>query len=324
MTILATIRMKIRPYRYLGAAALVLLALGIRFAIGNALAGYPYLTFYPIVAVAAVVCGWKSGAFASVLSLLIAWFFFVPEVWSFQLVSLSDGIALIGFAVFAPSIVFMVALLEQEERRRTEAAQQADLLFRELKHRVANVLQLSASLLTFRSRQTNSEASTALLEAATQIKLIAAFHERIAAANGNVSIVEPLKELCQTVTNLAPGVRCDVRCDAISLHSDTVLPLALVIHELLTNAIEHAYDDPSQGRLSVSVEQLDGALQIEIADDGRGLPGGFAIANSSRQGLHLVNALVRQMGGTFTLLPRSPAPGTMARIRLPAGSAKVH
>lgn len=315
---LSRVRSALGAWRYAVALAIVGLALSIRLALSPSLEGYAFLTFFPAVTAAAVVGGWRAGAVATAASIVAAWFVLLPPAWSFALHQFSEAVALAGFAASCALIVFLVALLEQEERAHAEAAERANLLFRELKHRVGNVLQLAIGLLRLRGRDLDDKAREALDQAAAQLQLIGEVHDRIAGAEGNVRIDEPLRELCSRVVGTLPGRQCRVRCDRVVLPRDMLIPLALAIHELIMNALEHGFAGRDAGSLDVSVAATaDGGWRIEIVDDGCGLPPNFDAAAGPRQGLKLVAALVQQAGGTFVLANRTGAAGAVARIDIP-------
>lgn len=319
MPALSRIRAALGAWRYALAVAVVALALAIRIAVGANISGYAFLTFFPAVTAAAVIGGWRSGAVASVLSLVAAWVALVPPAWTVAMPATSDVLAMVGFGASCTLIVYLVALLEAEERAHVEAARRAELLLRELRHRVANILQLAIGLLRLRGRDLDKKGREAVDAAAEQLQLIHTVHDRIAGADGDVLIDEPLRELCSRVVGAMPGRACSVTCERMVLPRDMLIPLALAIHELLMNALEHAFAGRDSGQLSVVVtgSARDG-WRIEIADDGCGLPAGFDVAAGRRQGLKLVAALVQQAGGAFTIANRPDAAGAVARIELPA------
>jgi two-component sensor histidine kinase len=97
-------------------------------------------------------------------------------------------------------------------------------------------------------------------------------------------------------------------------------PLAMVLTELMQNAVEHAFAPGAAGRVTIRPVWLDGGLCVDVDDDGAGFPPGFDPAASPRLGLQIARTLVQgELGGRLELLPR-PGGGTRARIRLPPGA----
>jgi two-component sensor histidine kinase len=122
----------------------------------------------------------------------------------------------------------------------------------------------------------------------------------------------------------------DVRGDAGDLRGDVATALAVVLNELMQNAVDHAFPrdgaGPVQGRVVVTLARLDGELVVEVVDDGVGLPNGFSLEGSKGLGLSIVQALVSgELGGSMELGPgERNAGGTHVRLRLPvAPSAPV-
>jgi two-component sensor histidine kinase len=97
-------------------------------------------------------------------------------------------------------------------------------------------------------------------------------------------------------------------------------PLSLVLTELLQNALEHGLAGRS-GDVQIAVRRLAATLEIDVADDGTGLPAGFTLAGSPRLGLQIVRTLVEgDLHGELTLCDR-PGGGTIARLRIPVPDA---
>jgi two-component sensor histidine kinase len=107
-------------------------------------------------------------------------------------------------------------------------------------------------------------------------------------------------------------IRLDMRIANILLDVNTAIPLGLIINELLSNAIEHAFPDGRVGEIRVRLIALDpGQFELIVEDDGVGLPQGFDISGSETLGLQLVCLLVKQLDGTVAADSKG---GTRIRI----------
>jgi len=133
-----------------------------------------------------------------------------------------------------------------------------------------------------------------------------------------------------------PDVRIDfeVEGDAGELRGEVATPLAVVLNELMQNAVDHAFPrdgrGPTKGRVLVRLARLDGELSVDVVDDGVGLPLGFDLDQSKGLGLSIVQALMTgELGGSIELGPAEVATtggsdGTRAQLRVPlAPSAPV-
>jgi two-component sensor histidine kinase len=211
-------------------------------------------------------------------------------------------------------------------RRRDRLLLSKDAAIREVHHRVKNNLQTISSLLRLQSRRLEDRAArVALLEAERRIRAIALVHEILAREPGEQvpfkEIVPALVQLAKDANVSSEYVDIQVAGDAGDLVADIATPLAVVIAELLQNAVEHAFTDPEQQELIVYLTlESDGVeLSVEIRDNGRGFPEGFDIDGTRSLGLAIVRDLVRsQLGGSISV--RSEG-GAVVRITVPLGAA---
>ncbi|MBZ5734287.1 PAS domain-containing sensor histidine kinase [Nocardioides sp. TRM66260-LWL] len=243
----------------------------------------------------------------------------------------TDGVALIARAIpLRPQgeHIGAVVLVRDvtELRRRDRELITKDATIREIHHRVKNNLQTVAALLRLQARRIDSpDAKGALEEAVRRVGSIAIVHETLSqAGEGSVDFDEIADRLTSMVGEVsALGSRVRVRREGGfgSLASETATPVAMVLTELLQNAVEHGYGDDGAadggGTIRVVVERPEGRLRVEIVDDGRGLPEGFDLDRSTNLGLSIVRTLVEsELGGRLTLGPGDPG-GTRAVVDVP-------
>ncbi len=190
-----------------------------------------------------------------------------------------------------------------ELRRRDRLLLSKDATIREIHHRVKNNLQTISSLLRLQGRRLESpEAKGAIEESVRRIRSIALVHETLSREAGDdVAFIEIVRPLVRMVEEglLSPDhpVRFTVTGDAGSLPAYVATPLAVVINELLQNAVDHAFPDDLDlteraGSVEVALENEVGQLCVRVTDDGVGLPEGFALDSSPGLGLSIVRTLV--------------------------------
>jgi len=194
-------------------------------------------------------------------------------------------------------------------------------VIREMHHRVKNNLQTVAMLLRLQLRDGREVSGREVLtETITRILSIAAVHEILSVEGFRlVNLRQLLERVAQNVTQTmaAPALRLAVSVtgEDVYLNSHQATSLALVVNELLQNAIEHAFPDRTEGRVEIRLAQRDGGLVLEVQDDGRGLPPGFEPTAGDDLGLKIVHALVTEdLGGAITF---SRQDGTRAVITVP-------
>ena len=202
-------------------------------------------------------------------------------------------------------------------------------MIQEIHHRVKNNLQTIAALLRLQARRTpNPEVADQLRESVGRIISIAVVHEFLSKEeNSVINIHEVSNRILGEVRN---GVLDHTRPINLSLEGTRsfMLPAqqatscALIINELVQNAVEHAFIGLPGGSIVVRLAEQGDSLYIEISDDGRGLPEGGA--HEAGLGLQIVRSLVREdLKGQFELLPKSEGSGVQAVVSFPKWRAKA-
>jgi two-component sensor histidine kinase len=210
-------------------------------------------------------------------------------------------------------------------RRRDRLLLSKDATIREVHHRVKNNLQTISSLLRLQARRLPSgDGRSALDEAERRIRSISLVHDILAREVGERvlfdEIIEPLVRMAREGA-LSPDGDIDFRVegDAGELAAEVATPLALVLNELLQNAAEHAFVDgrarDGVGSVVVRLDNDGETLSVEVRDNGKGMPEGFAIEGTDSLGLSIVRDLVSgQLGGTISTRRDN---GTVVALEIP-------
>ena len=217
-------------------------------------------------------------------------------------------------------------------RRRDRELVTKDATIREIHHRVKNNLQTVAALLRLQARRIDETAAkSALDEAVRRVGSIALVHEILSqqAVEDNVEFDEIADRLALMVGEVtAVGVTARVRREGSfgPLPSEVATPLAMVLTELLQNAVEHGYPDPAtggEGRIVLDVRRPQGRLVVTVDDDGQGLPAGFDLETSTNLGLSIVRTLVEsELSGSLELGARPGQRGARAVVDVPVVSRR--
>jgi two-component sensor histidine kinase len=196
------------------------------------------------------------------------------------------------------------------DRKAAEAAQEA--LLYEVNHRTKNNLQLVSSLLAVQAIQSKDpEVKRGLADARARIEVVASIHRSLyqTATHNQVEICGYIRSLgASALASLEHGGRIGFELDCgkeIVLPLTQAVPLALIVNELVTNAVKYAWDTDETGTIGVLVEERDGGLRVEITDNGRGLPEDFNLARSTGVGMRIVSALVKQLRAKFEVVPQN-------------------
>jgi two-component system, sensor histidine kinase PdtaS len=219
------------------------------------------------------------------------------------------------------------ASLTQALAERDALIQRKDLLMREVDHRVKNSLQMVLSLLRIQtSKQTDSRTRQVLQTAGMRIQAIAQVHTMLYARSNaeSVRFDDYLEEICTFLgATLGASERRRallVEAAPVELPPDLAIPLALITTELVTNSFRHAFGG-KPGTVWVQFRRNpDDALELTVADDGRGLPADFDLHKAEGLGLQVVTAMVEQLGATFDIGRQA---GARFTLTLPAKERPV-
>jgi two-component sensor histidine kinase len=190
-------------------------------------------------------------------------------------------------------------LVDVSERKQAETQQR--ILLDELNHRVKNNMMMLKSLLSVAARTSkSSEARTVLDEASKRVAAMAAAQRVLYGTPDAVNFgAEPfLGAVCETAKQMfPPSVNLDCQADSIQLPNDIAMPLALIVNELLINAVKYGLPGSGRGIIRVSIRRSGEGISVVVEDEGPGFEIGSV--RSSASGLRLVEGLVRQIGGSF-------------------------
>ncbi|RJP75258.1 MAG: PAS domain S-box protein [Candidatus Zixiibacteriota bacterium] len=213
------------------------------------------------------------------------------------------------------------------DRKRAEELTRAALLeketlLKEIHHRIKNNLQIVYALLNLQSRNLKPEnVQQALKDSQNRVKSIALIHEKLYRSEdlSHINFADYIQVL---TTNLmrsfgaeTRGVALDLEADPVFLNVDTALPCSLLLNELLTNCLRHAFPGERPGRIQVKFHRVEPEkLTLSVRDDGVGLPPDLDYRRTESLGLQLVNTLAQQLGGTLEV---SSDGGTEVRLAFP-------
>ena len=216
-----------------------------------------------------------------------------------------------------------------ELRRRDRQLISKDATIREIHHRVKNNLQTISSLLRIQGRRLDSdEAQMALNESVRRIGAIAIVHETLAVSQeGEVTFGEVMRPLVELVkeglSSPVKPISIEVSGDTGLLPSEVTTTLAVVVTELLQNALDHGFKaalgEFEDGRVDVVLSKNEEAVMVEVSDNGVGLPEGFDIENNVGLGLTIVKTFIQQeLEGSLNVVSNGTGKGVGFQIYLPS------
>ncbi len=209
------------------------------------------------------------------------------------------------------------------EERVARSLAEKEVLLREVHHRVKNNLQIMASLLSLQSLYVRDEADAELFRSSQdRILSMAAIHELLYQRE-DLAAVDLGEYLASLVGNLSEtaeraGIEIIVRAEAAAVTPEKALPLGLIVNELITNSVKYAFPRPADGpeapAVFVTLTRDGLSLELEVRDNGIGLPPGVDPAAAQSLGFSLVRSLSAQLGGSVAF---TRSDGFAVRLRAP-------
>lgn len=189
---------------------------------------------------------------------------------------------------------------KEAESSLKQSLKEKELLLREVHHRVKNNLQVITSLLRLQSASVKDpEMLEIFKESQNRIRSMALIHERLYRSKDLESIdfkdyLEGLiKGLFRSYANRA-DLETVVEIDEVHLGIDQAIPCGLMVNELVSNAIKHAFPKGRKGKITVALGEKDGQFELDVRDDGIGFPDGFEIEDSDTLGMQMIQMLAEE------------------------------
>ena len=230
--------------------------------------------------------------------------------------------------VFVLASVVDITERKTQEQQLLAALKEKELMLAEIHHRVKNNLQIIDSLLGMQSDTLDDERLIAALrESQNRVKSMSLIHQTLYESRdfSRVNMAEVLRSLADNLlvsyaidTDLIQ-VRFDL--EEVYLPINTSIPLSLMVNEICSNALKHAFPSAGSGVLVVSLRALDNDwLQLIVADDGVGIPEDFDIEAAASLGLQLIQLLSEQISAEL-MIQRSKPTRFLLKIPVPVNSS---
>jgi two-component sensor histidine kinase len=201
------------------------------------------------------------------------------------------------------------AELRQCEQELQEAVRVKEVLVREIHHRVKNNLQVMLSLLRLQSRYTRDEAARQILnDSQSRMQAMAVVHELLFESEDQARVDrgEYLSRIAHHLYEshgISPErIALHIQAQHVGCTIETAVPLGLIVNELVSNCLEHAFPGERQGEITIETEKIgEHEWEVIVSDNGVGLPEDLDPAKSGTFGMYLVHALAGQLRGGVEL-----------------------
>ncbi|RQV94857.1 PAS domain S-box protein, partial [bacterium] len=225
------------------------------------------------------------------------------------------------------SKVIQCNIRDIEKRKKLEAAREIVLegkvtLLRELKHRIKNSLAIIVGLINMESnRSSDPVIKETLLKIRNRINSISNLYNLLNSMNtvDEIQLDQYIEKmsglLVQSYSNENYKINLELHLDKVPIDVDIALSVGLILNELVTNALIHAFPDDRSGSVRIALKHKNNDVIIEVSDDGIGLPPGFRVDDSEGLGMKLVRMLSEQIQGSFEKIACDK--GAQFRIKFP-------
>jgi two-component sensor histidine kinase len=284
----------------------------------------PLAPIFVAIALAAVLAGWRAGLMTLVAGQALIWIFILAPRGSLGPKDAVPFGVLVTATACELAILLLIALYQREiERAWSRRENQMGLLekaLKEIDHRTSNNYQTVLALVLAQAKASRDKAvKDALLQVADRIRAIATASRKLAVASEGleqVRIAEHLQDLCDEIERglARPGIRLECHYDDFVLGAEETVCVSILVNELVTNALKHAFPDDRQGVIRVSLEQRRDGIHLKVEDDGIGMTSAGK-SRGSGLGSRLIDTFTRQLRARHEVT--STASGTRHLIRIP-------
>lgn len=210
------------------------------------------------------------------------------------------------------SSVLLIATDITKKKRATDqlksSVEEKEILLKEIHHRVKNNMQIISSLLNLQTQYIDDDGAADILkESQNRVKSMAMLHEKLYQSKNftHIKFEDYVKSLVSdlffTYSTSLDQVRLTIEVDDLSLNLETAVPLGLIISELVSNCLKHAFPHGRKGEIHVSLKDHYGNYELIVSDDGIGLQQNLEFENTKSLGLQLVHNLTNQIDGEITI-----------------------
>lgn len=232
---------------------------------------------------------------------------------------------ILGFGLLVMLLYYLFNQRKKIESQNiiiSKALAEKETLLKEIHHRVKNNLQVISSLLSLQSLQIKDPiAQQAMQEGRNRVKSMALIHQNLYQDENlvGVSTSEYIKKLTDSLVknyNInQENIQVLTDVDDLKLDVDTIIPLGLILNELISNALKHAFVDKQSRIIEIQLKQDGTRLKLKVADNGKGLPQTFAIESNDSLGFNLIKSFADKLKAELKVM--SEQSGTIVQLMIP-------
>ena len=222
--------------------------------------------------------------------------------------------------------VATVALRKKiSDKQISDSLHEKEVMLKEIHHRVKNNLQIISSLLELQAFQIRDDATRyVLLDSQSRVKSMALVHEKIYQSEdlSSINYKEYIDQLAEYLfaTHEQPNVTYSIESDNVNMPIDSAIPAGIIINELITNCLKHAFPDGRKGTVHIKLKNQEDGVLLVVEDNGVGMQQEFELMKSTSLGLELVNALTQQLNARVQVDSKN---GTKFSFHIPVSDTPI-
>lgn len=230
------------------------------------------------------------------------------------------------------TVAIVGSLTDITERKKAEkeishALKEKETLLAEVHHRVKNNMAVVSGMMQLQAFQEEQpEIKTKLLDNVARIGTMASIHEHLYQSENfsTLKFSENLKSLSKKLVNtmqVDTDVTIETDLEMVELNLNQAIPCSLIVSEVITNALKHAFKGRRKGKLTLELQQVDNSFGLQISDNGVGIPDHYSKGDTeSSLGIHLIQKLTNQLEGEYEY--RSTGEGTIFTLKFEKAAVK--
>lgn len=218
--------------------------------------------------------------------------------------------------------------IREHQKEILENLKEKETLLSEIHHRVKNNLAVISGMMQLQAFEAQPEVRTKLLDGISRIQTMALIHEQLyqstsfSTLNFSDNIETLVRNILKTM-HQRDQISLELVCDPITLNINQAVPCSLIVNEVITNAIKHAFPEQRAGTIEIVLtSRAENLVRLEILDNGVGLPDGQKSISPQSLGMHLIEVLAKQIQGTAAYQNRSDHSGTRFSLQFPLSQSK--
>ncbi|MEX2573744.1 MAG: PAS domain S-box protein [Balneolaceae bacterium] len=197
---------------------------------------------------------------------------------------------------------------KNQQQQLLESLKEKETLLAEIHHRVKNNLAVVSGMMQLQAgEEDNQEVITRLFDSVVRIKTMANIHEQLYQSNSftRLEFSENIKILTASIVQtfqMEMKIKLDFNCETVQLNINQAIPCSLIVNEIVTNILKHAFTGLKAGKILITLSENDekNTIHLNVSDNGNGLPPGFdKTGGQGSLGLQLVDVLARQLKADY-------------------------